>query len=116
MTRFYRRTCDKTRSAEKWDVFPTAFGRKFRFSGNRVTQVGSRYVGQTENACLAVSSFFFIRTGVLPHGSRSIRMMNGFSAIDGVKGQLKSIRSSYFIEDPEQIVPHGVLTELQFLG
>jgi hypothetical protein len=39
-----------------------------------------------------------------------------FSPVERVKSQLKSIRSSYLIEDPEQIIPDGMLTKFQFLG
>ncbi|MGC1484120.1 MAG: hypothetical protein WA789_10020 [Candidatus Acidiferrum sp.] len=38
-----------------------------------------------------------------------------FSPVESVKGELKSIRSSYFVKYSEQIVPDSVLTEFQFL-
>ena len=39
-----------------------------------------------------------------------------FSAIDGVKRQLQPVRSSHFVEDPKQIVSHGVLTQIELMG
>jgi hypothetical protein len=38
------------------------------------------------------------------------------SPIDGVQGQLQSIRSSHFVKDPKQIVPNGVLAQFELLG
>src|ERR1700682_276232 len=38
------------------------------------------------------------------------------SPIDGVKCQLQPIRSSHFVEDPKQIVPDGVHTQIELVG
>ena len=52
----------------------------------------------------------------LIRGSDRILLISAFSPVDSIKGQLKSIRSSYFVEDPEQIVAHRVLTQMKLLG
>jgi hypothetical protein len=112
-----------------WPDFLAAASKAANFRSKRDSEGGAPecstqlsaaatpHVGQgTENTCLGVSSFLFHSDRVLPHGSQSIRLMMGFSAIEGVKGQLQPIRSSHFVEDPKQIVTDGMLTQFQFLG
>jgi hypothetical protein len=43
-------------------------------------------------------------------------LVKAFSPVDRVQSQLQSIRSSHFVEDPEQIVSNSVLAQLQFMG
>lgn len=50
------------------------------------------------------------------HGSRWILVFPTLSPFNGVKSQLQPVRSSHFVENPEQIVPHRVLTQFEFVG